>query len=109
MHVYRALGWLDNKRGAGSGKKKSNFSVKTLYEASFFSYEHVLLLSSKFSAFILFPFFHLLYCDLLVFHFVLQKRSPNACPIPKVKVKSSPMIEKLQVGPGRAHMAAPAN
>ncbi|NXO80731.1 CPZIP protein, partial [Sitta europaea] len=25
-----------------------------------------------------------------------QKRSPNACPIPKVKVKSSPMIEKLQ-------------
>ncbi|XP_059349442.1 capZ-interacting protein isoform X5 [Ammospiza nelsoni] len=26
-----------------------------------------------------------------------QKRSPNACPIPKVKVKSSPMIEKLQV------------
>ncbi|XP_046763806.1 capZ-interacting protein isoform X5 [Gallus gallus] len=26
-----------------------------------------------------------------------QKPSPNACPIPKVKVKSSPMIEKLQV------------
>ncbi|NWH93682.1 CPZIP protein, partial [Aegithalos caudatus] len=25
-----------------------------------------------------------------------QKRSPNACPMPKVKVKSSPMIEKLQ-------------
>ncbi|NWS99799.1 CPZIP protein, partial [Mionectes macconnelli] len=25
-----------------------------------------------------------------------QKRSPNACPLPKVKVKSSPMIEKLQ-------------
>ncbi|KAF1642684.1 CapZ-interacting protein, partial [Eudyptes chrysocome] len=25
-----------------------------------------------------------------------QKRSPNACLIPKVKVKSSPMIEKLQ-------------
>ncbi|XP_071612805.1 capZ-interacting protein isoform X2 [Heliangelus exortis] len=25
-----------------------------------------------------------------------QKRSPNACPVPKVKVKSSPMIEKLQ-------------
>ncbi|NXI86165.1 CPZIP protein, partial [Rhipidura dahli] len=25
-----------------------------------------------------------------------QKQSPNACPIPKVKVKSSPMIEKLQ-------------
>ncbi|NXI61042.1 CPZIP protein, partial [Anseranas semipalmata] len=25
-----------------------------------------------------------------------QKPSPNACPIPKVKVKSSPMIEKLQ-------------
>ncbi|KAM3678003.1 capZ-interacting protein isoform 4-T5 [Ammospiza maritima maritima] len=25
-----------------------------------------------------------------------EKRSPNACPIPKVKVKSSPMIEKLQ-------------
>ncbi|NXG62053.1 CPZIP protein, partial [Hemiprocne comata] len=25
-----------------------------------------------------------------------QKRSPNACSIPKVKVKSSPMIEKLQ-------------
>ncbi|NWU91564.1 CPZIP protein, partial [Upupa epops] len=25
-----------------------------------------------------------------------QKRSPNTCPIPKVKVKSSPMIEKLQ-------------
>ncbi|KFV00022.1 CapZ-interacting protein, partial [Pterocles gutturalis] len=25
-----------------------------------------------------------------------QKRSPNACPFPKVKVKSSPMIEKLQ-------------
>ncbi|KAM9566018.1 capZ-interacting protein isoform 1-T2 [Guaruba guarouba] len=25
-----------------------------------------------------------------------QRRSPNACPIPKVKVKSSPMIEKLQ-------------
>ncbi|NWW76623.1 CPZIP protein, partial [Climacteris rufus] len=25
-----------------------------------------------------------------------QKRSPNACAIPKVKVKSSPMIEKLQ-------------
>ncbi|XP_010139493.1 PREDICTED: capZ-interacting protein, partial [Buceros rhinoceros silvestris] len=25
-----------------------------------------------------------------------QKRSPNACPIPKIKVKSSPMIEKLQ-------------
>ncbi|NXI58902.1 CPZIP protein, partial [Chloroceryle aenea] len=25
-----------------------------------------------------------------------QKSSPNACPIPKVKVKSSPMIEKLQ-------------
>ncbi|NXJ59559.1 CPZIP protein, partial [Rostratula benghalensis] len=25
-----------------------------------------------------------------------QKRSPTACPIPKVKVKSSPMIEKLQ-------------
>ncbi|NXJ15565.1 CPZIP protein, partial [Odontophorus gujanensis] len=25
-----------------------------------------------------------------------QKPSPNACPVPKVKVKSSPMIEKLQ-------------
>ncbi|NWX44370.1 CPZIP protein, partial [Steatornis caripensis] len=25
-----------------------------------------------------------------------QKQSPNACPVPKVKVKSSPMIEKLQ-------------
>ncbi|NWV34755.1 CPZIP protein, partial [Grantiella picta] len=25
-----------------------------------------------------------------------QKRSPSTCPIPKVKVKSSPMIEKLQ-------------
>ncbi|XP_064008269.1 capZ-interacting protein [Pogoniulus pusillus] len=25
-----------------------------------------------------------------------SKRSPNACPFPKVKVKSSPMIEKLQ-------------
>ncbi|NXU34108.1 CPZIP protein, partial [Drymodes brunneopygia] len=25
-----------------------------------------------------------------------QKRSPNTCPMPKVKVKSSPMIEKLQ-------------
>ncbi|NXG43913.1 CPZIP protein, partial [Psilopogon haemacephalus] len=25
-----------------------------------------------------------------------QKQSPNACPFPKVKVKSSPMIEKLQ-------------
>ncbi|KGL79752.1 CapZ-interacting protein, partial [Tinamus guttatus] len=25
-----------------------------------------------------------------------QKPSPNACPMPKVKVKSSPMIEKLQ-------------
>ncbi|XP_027548440.1 capZ-interacting protein [Neopelma chrysocephalum] len=25
-----------------------------------------------------------------------QKQSPNACPLPKVKVKSSPMIEKLQ-------------
>ncbi|XP_030900895.1 capZ-interacting protein [Melopsittacus undulatus] len=25
-----------------------------------------------------------------------QRQSPNACPIPKVKVKSSPMIEKLQ-------------
>ncbi|NWR48156.1 CPZIP protein, partial [Regulus satrapa] len=25
-----------------------------------------------------------------------QKRSPNACPVPRVKVKSSPMIEKLQ-------------
>ncbi|KFU95571.1 CapZ-interacting protein, partial [Chaetura pelagica] len=25
-----------------------------------------------------------------------QKRSPNTCPVPKVKVKSSPMIEKLQ-------------
>lgn len=37
-------------------------------------------------------------------HVVLQKRSPNACPIPKVKVKSSPMIEKLQVGPGRTHI-----
>ncbi|XP_065532536.1 capZ-interacting protein [Lathamus discolor] len=25
-----------------------------------------------------------------------QRQSPNACPVPKVKVKSSPMIEKLQ-------------
>lgn len=74
-----------------------------------FPYKQFLLISSKFSAFILFPLFHLLHCDVLLFHSVLQKRSPNACPIPKVKVKSSPMIEKLQVGPGRAHMASPAN
>lgn len=72
-------------------------------------YQKFLLISSKFSAFIVFPLFRLLHCDVFLFHFILQKRSPNACPIPKVKVKSSPMIEKLQVGPGRAHMASPAN
>lgn len=44
-----------------------------------------------------------------MFHFVLQKPSPNACPVPKVKVKSSPMIEKLQVSPVRVLMAIPAN
>lgn len=72
-------------------------------------YQQFLLISSKFSAFIICPLSHLLYCDVFMLHVVLQKRSPNACPIPKVKVKSSPMIEKLQVGPGRTHMASPAN
>lgn len=72
-------------------------------------YQQFLLISSKFSAFIVFPLFHLLHCDVFLFHSILQKRSPNACSIPKVKVKSSPKIEKLQVGPGRTHMASPAN
>lgn len=67
-------------------------------------YQQFLLISSKFSAFIICPLSHLLYCDVFMLHVVLQKRSPNACPIPKVKVKSSPMIEKLQVGPGRTHI-----
>lgn len=86
----------------------ANFHVNALYEASFASLQ---ALSSLLSFVSFLHFFFLTYFNVIFscFHSVLQKPSPNACPIPKVKVKSSPMIEKLQVGPGRAHRAAPAN